>query len=98
MSAIIAWRDFLQTSGKWPPSLTMPPACPPMPRAQVLQAFFVRIAFQSFHSPPTSRALRKVYQTAGQPPPRFTCFIACRTPKVGGRVGGRERQGPTILL
>ncbi len=44
MSADIAWIDFLQTSGKWPFSLTMPPSCPPMPRAQVLQAFFERRA------------------------------------------------------
>ena len=39
MSAAIAWSDFLQTSGKWPASLTIPPRWPPMPSAQVLQAF-----------------------------------------------------------
>ena len=44
MSATIACRLFLQTSGKWPSSLTMPPRWPPMPSAQVLQAFFERIA------------------------------------------------------
>ena len=48
MSATIACRLFLQTSGKWPSSLTMPPRWPPMPSAQVLQAFFERMAFHSF--------------------------------------------------
>jgi hypothetical protein len=52
MSATIAWNDFLQTSGKCPASLTMPPDWPPMPTAQVLQAFFDRIAFQRAHRPP----------------------------------------------
>ena len=47
MSAAMACSDFLQTSGKCPASLTMPPACPPMPSAQVLQAFFERMAFHS---------------------------------------------------
>src|SRR5258708_5787287 len=75
MSATMACNDFLQTSGKWPSSLTMPPFCPPMPRAQVLQAFFERMAFQSFQSPPASRALENVYMTAGQPPPEFTFRI-----------------------
>ena len=60
MSATIAWNDFLQTSGKWPASLTMPPDWPPMPTAQVLHAFFERIAFQRAHSPPASRAFLKV--------------------------------------
>ena len=55
MSATIAWNDFLQTSGKWPASFTMPPAWPPMPSAQVLHAFFERMAFQNFQSPPASR-------------------------------------------
>ena len=32
-----------------------PPDCPPIPSAQVLQAFFERIAFQSFQTPPASR-------------------------------------------
>ena len=75
MSATIACRLFLQTSGKWPSSLTMPPRCPPMPSAQVLQAFFERMACHSFKMPPASRAFRHVYQTAGQPPPDFSFFI-----------------------
>ena len=75
MSATIACSDFLQTSGKWPSSLTMPPRCPPMPSAQVLQAFFERMAFQSFQKPPASRPLRSVYQTAGQPPPDEAFFM-----------------------
>jgi hypothetical protein len=40
-----------------------------MPSAQVLQAFFERIARQSLNTPPASRAFRQVYQMAGQPPP-----------------------------
>ncbi len=51
MSETIAWNDFLQTSGKWPASLTIPPNWPPMPTAQVLQVFLDRIAFQNFHIP-----------------------------------------------
>ena len=38
----------------------MPPDCPPMPTAQVLQAFFDRIAFHSGHNPPASWAFLKV--------------------------------------
>src|SRR4051794_30205818 len=72
ISAAMACNDFLQTSGKWPASLTMPPAWPPIPSAHVLQAFLLRIARQSLSKPPTSRALRRVYQTAGQPPPVLT--------------------------
>ena len=59
MSATIAWSDFLQTSGQWPTSLRMPPAWPPMPRAQVLQAFLARIACQSRRQP-TRLAMRSV--------------------------------------
>jgi hypothetical protein len=44
MSDAIACSDFLQTSGKRPCSLTMPPRCPPMPSAQVLQALRLRMA------------------------------------------------------
>jgi len=72
MSATIAWNDFLQTSGKWPASLTIPPAWPPMPRAQVLHAFLERMAFQNFHRPPASRAFLNVYKTARNPPPVVT--------------------------
>ena len=75
MSATIACRLFLHTSGKWPSSLTIPPRCPPMPSAHVLQAFFERIARQSLSTPPASRAFRQVYQTAGQPPPDLTFFM-----------------------
>ena len=46
-----------------------------MPSAQVLQAFFERMARHSFRMPPASRAFRQVYQTAGQPPPDFSFFI-----------------------
>jgi hypothetical protein len=68
MSEAIAWSDFLQTSGKWPPSLTMPPSWPPIPSAQVLQAFRLRIA-RHIGSQPTRCATRNVYRMAGQPPP-----------------------------
>jgi len=51
MSDAMACSDFLQTSGQWPISLRIPPAWPPMPKAQVLQAFLARIAFQSRRQP-----------------------------------------------
>lgn len=51
---------FLQTSGNDPASLTMPPFWPPMPNAQVLQAFLDLIACHIFQKPPISRALRRV--------------------------------------
>jgi hypothetical protein len=50
----------------------MPPRWPPMPSAQVLHAFFERMAFQSFQMPPASRPLRSVYIRAGKPPPVLT--------------------------
>ncbi len=59
MSEAIAWNDFLQTSGKCPPSLTIPPNCPPMPSAQVLQVFRDRRALQSLVQP-TRLATRRV--------------------------------------
>ncbi len=59
MSEAIAWNDFLQTSGKWPASLTMPPNWPPMPTAQVLQVFLERIAFH-MRSQPTRLASFKL--------------------------------------
>src|SRR5271166_5375778 len=74
MSATMACKDFLQTSGQWPISLRMPPAWPPMPRAQVLQVFLARIAFHSCHQP-TRLAMRRVYLIAAQPPPRFIRFM-----------------------
>src|SRR5204863_3476062 len=74
ISAAIACNDFLQTSGKWPASLTMPPFWPPMPSAQVLQAFLARIAFHN-RSQPTRLAMRKVYLIAAQPPPLVMRFI-----------------------
>ncbi len=46
-----------------------------MPSAQVLQAFFERIARHSLRTPPASRAFRQVYHTAGQPPPDLYFFI-----------------------
>ena len=60
MSETMACSDFLQTSGKWPASLTMPPAWPPMPSAHVLQALRERIARHSFKIPPAWRALLNV--------------------------------------
>src|SRR5579872_4063081 len=77
MSEAMACSDFLQTSGKWPPSLTIPPICPPIPRAQVLQAFLVRIARHS-GSQPTRLAIRSVYRMAFQPPPDFIGLIGIR--------------------
>ena len=43
-----------------------------MPRAQVLQAFFDRIAFQKAKRPPASRDFFSVYITARKPPPVVT--------------------------
>jgi hypothetical protein len=51
MSAAMACSDFLQTSGKCPASLTIPPIWPPMPSAHVLQAFLLRIARHSANHP-----------------------------------------------
>src|SRR5258705_8708626 len=86
ISEAIAWSDFLQTSGKWPPPLAMPPNWPPIPRAQVLQAFLLRMARHN-GSHPTRLAMRKVYKTAFQPPPDFSAFIGDRC---GGRPGARD--------
>jgi hypothetical protein len=74
MSEAIAWKDFLQTSGKWPPSLTIPPSWPPIPTAHVLHVFFVRMAFHMLRQP-TRDASFRLYRMACQPPPlraRFT--------------------------
>ena len=48
--------DFLFSLGKWPASFTMPPRWPPIPTAQVLQAFWERMAFQN-RSQPTLLAI-----------------------------------------
>src|SRR5262245_30341549 len=53
----------------------MPPSWPPIPSAQVLQVFLLRMAFHSFHQP-TRLAMRRVYCTAFQPPPDFSAFIS----------------------
>src|SRR5579872_7335044 len=74
MSETMACNDFLQTSGKCPPSLTMPPIWPPIPRAHVLQAFLLRIARHNGIQP-TRLAIRNVYRMAFQPPPDFMGFI-----------------------
>ncbi len=42
MSPACACTDFLHTSGKRPASSTIPPCCPPMPSAHVLQALCER--------------------------------------------------------
>jgi hypothetical protein len=77
MSAAMACSDFLQTSGKWPASFTIPPIWPPMPRAQVLQAFLLRIARHSdIH--PTRFAVSSVYAMAFHPPADVMGFIWCR--------------------
>ncbi len=69
-SAAIACTDFLQNSGKWPVSLCIPPACPPMPRAQVLQAFFEAMRRQKSSGPvATPNDFSSVYRIAAQPPP-----------------------------
>src|SRR5436190_5694428 len=82
ISAAMACNDFLQTSGNLPSSLTMPPFCPPMPSAQVLQAFLLRIAFQSLTTPPTSRALLSVYLMACQPPAAEGFFMGVPSPRI----------------
>src|SRR5262249_30238857 len=60
ISATIACSDFLQTSGKCPASFTIPPLWPPMPNAQVLQAFFDRIAFHSRQKPGLPRLGKRI--------------------------------------
>src|SRR5437868_14276288 len=79
MSAAIACSDFLQTSGKLPASLTMPPFWPPMPSAQVLQAFLLRIASHSFHRPPIRRDLLSADRMARHPPPQVILLIAAHS-------------------
>src|SRR5947209_6459689 len=86
MSATMACNDFLQTSGQWPASLRRPPAWPPMPRAQVLQAFRVVMARHSRRHP-TRRAMRRVYRIEAQPPPRVMRVI--RPPSSQQRGGGQ---------
>ncbi len=72
MSATIAWSDFLQTSGKWPASLTMPPRCPPMPSAQVLQAFFGAHRLPELADAARFATFAEGVESAGQPPPVLT--------------------------
>jgi hypothetical protein len=74
MSATVACKDFLQTSGQCPSSFRIPPAWPPIPRAQVLQAFLDRIAFHNCRQP-TRFAMRSVYRIAAHPPPLFMGFL-----------------------
>jgi len=62
-----------------------------------LQAFFERIARQSATSPPASRALRQVYQTAGQPPPDFAFFIARTNGSNGGEGAAAGECGASPL-
>ena len=71
----------------------MPPPCPPIPSAQVLQAFFERMALKSFHGPPASRAFCQVYEMAAQPPPLRTFFMATSNGiDFAGDIGTRQRQ------
>src|SRR5262245_40060926 len=76
MSAACACTDFLQTSGKCPASFTMPPRCPPIPSAQVLQALRWRIRRYSRHTPPAFCPMRSVYAIAATPPPALTRGLA----------------------
>jgi hypothetical protein len=75
MSAAIAWIDFLHTSGNEPCSLTIPPCCPPIPKAHVLHALRERRAVYIFQRLPDSSPFRNVYRTACQPPPAFNRFM-----------------------
>ena len=72
MSAAIACRDLLADLGKWPSSLTMPPRCPPMPSAQVLQAFLERMAFQSFEN---AAGLAGLSPSVKHRRPAAACFV-----------------------
>src|SRR4030095_3593040 len=78
MSATMAWSDFLQVSGKLPASLTIPPFWPPMPSAQVLQAFLLRMDFQKPHGPPIDGSVVGWERRACQPPPLVSRFIENR--------------------
>src|SRR5262245_23340034 len=66
----------------------MPPSWPPIPSAQVLQVFLLRMAFHSFHQP-TRLAMRRVYCTAFQPPPDFSAFISGKLSSCPAYVPGR---------
>src|SRR5690349_7138157 len=73
MSCAIAWTDFLQNSGNCPCSLRMPPSCPPMRSAQVLQEFRDIMCRQNSKNPPCAFSdWSNVYLTACHPPPRVT--------------------------
>src|SRR5690606_29972665 len=52
-----------------PSSLIIPPRCPPMPSAHVLQALREARARYMRTTPPAWRAFLRVYQRAGNPPP-----------------------------
>jgi uncharacterized membrane protein YeiH len=71
MSAACAWTDFLQTSGKWPASFTIPPCWPPIPSAHVLQALLLRRRLYSA-TVPTERPFASTYFIAANPPAAFT--------------------------
>ncbi|MCE9525787.1 MAG: hypothetical protein K8R36_07005 [Planctomycetales bacterium] len=75
MSEAIACNDFLQTSGQLPASFVIPPFCPPIPSAQVLHAFLLRIAFHIAQKPPEALAFLNVYQMARHPPPEVSFFM-----------------------
>lgn len=66
----------------------MPPSCPPMPSAQVLQALRLLIARHIF-SQPTRLASRSEYQIAFQPPPLFMVFMA---ESLASLSGGRQQR------
>ena len=71
MSAAIAWTDFLQNSGNFPASFTIPPRSPPMPSAQVLQVFGERIDFHIARKPPARNDFVSTYRIERKPPCAF---------------------------
>ena len=59
LSTFFFWtmKDLLQTAGKWPFSSRIPPFCPPIPSAQLLQLFLEASAFSMGHKPPARFAI-----------------------------------------
>ncbi len=65
---------LLQTEGKSPCSLVMPPNCPPMPKPQALQVFLARNAFAE-SAKPIRLTVCSVYRIFFAPPPTGSLLL-----------------------
>ena len=71
MSEAWATMDLLHTAGNNPFSSRIPPFCPPIPKAQLLQAFLVYRARSMGQIPPARPDVLSEYRSAPQPPADF---------------------------